>query len=229
MSENLYERTVTIDGPSGSGKGTIAVRLADYLGWHYLDSGSHFRALGYLALKNNIASDDVPSLLECLHGLQLTCEFGSQKEPIFKLFGQDISSEIRSEECSAISSKIAIHQEVRQLIVNLQREYLTPPGLVTDGRDMGTVVFPEAKFKVYLHASPNVAASRRYNQLKMGGINVSLDGVLSKMRQRDVRDSSRKVAPLRVASDAYFLDTDNLSVDEVFQKILGFVEDKGDP
>ncbi len=227
MAENLNDKIITIDGPGGSGKGTIAIRLANYLGWNYLDSGSHFRALAYVALQNKVDYADVPSLLKFLGELRLTSEFTNENEVSFKLNGKDVSAEIRHESCSAMASKIAIHGEVRQLIVKLQGDFLAEPGLVTDGRDMGTIVFPGAKFKIYLHASSVIAANRRHNQLKKSGIDVSLEEVLSEMKQRDMRDLSRKVAPLKVAPDAYFLDTDDLSIDQVFQKALMFIERDG--
>jgi cytidylate kinase len=220
MSSNV----VTIDGPSGSGKGTVAVLLAKYLGYNYLDSGVHFRALGYLALKQSVSSDDEPALIGLLETMQLQMSLNEDFSLNVTLNGEDVSTKLRNEDVANFASKIAIHKGVRSKIVDIQRGFLQGPGLVTDGRDMGTVVFPEAKWKIYLSVSLEVAAQRRYEQLKKQGINVSLGDVLSKMKQRDMRDCKRKVAPLEQALDAYFLDTDNLTVEQVVDKARLFIE-----
>ncbi len=215
---------VTIDGPGGSGKGTIALKIAQILGWHYLDSGSHYRSLALLALKNGISANDSSKLIQLFDDFKLQSSIDSGSKVIFSLNNVDVTDDIRSEECGQVASQIAIHPAIRSKVLELQRDYLCPPGLVTDGRDMGTVVFPDAKWKIYLHASPEVTASRRFLQLKERGIDVNLEDILYEMEQRDVRDSKRDVAPLRVAPGAYYLDTDELTISQVVDKAVTFIQ-----
>ncbi len=207
---------ITIDGPSGSGKGTVGELLAKKLGWHFLDSGALYRALALTALKQHIDLTDVSALREL--AINLDIEFILDCKIILK--GQDVSREIRTEECSLAASKVAVLPEIRKVLLNRQREFRRTPGLVADGRDMGTVVFPEAQLKIFLIADQKERAERRYRQLQQQGINVSLHDVFQDLLNRDKRDELRNVAPLKPASDAKVIDTTKLTIDEVLRKIL---------
>jgi cytidylate kinase len=209
---------ITIDGPSGSGKGTVGELLAKRLGWHFLDSGALYRALALTALKRDVDLTDMFSLREL--AINLNVEFILDCKII--LMGQDISTEIRSVECGLAASKIAIIPEIRKALLDCQRNFRQAPGLVADGRDMGTVVFPDAQLKIFLKARQEERAKRRYRQLQQQGINVSLHDVFRDLQKRDKRDKLRDVAPLKPAVDAKVIDTTRLTIDEVLRKILGF-------
>ena len=214
---------ITIDGPSGTGKGTICHRLANYLGWHILDSGMIYRVLAYAAKQERISLDDEYALIHLSQDL----DFRFSKEGELILNGENIYAQVRSESCGQDASRIAVHQKLREALLAKQRAFSRAPGLVTDGRDMGTVVFPNAVLKIYLEASLEERANRRYCQLKSQENHGTLAAVLSELAIRDQRDGSRAYAPMRPAEDAIVVDTTGLSIEEVFQKILTLLKDKG--
>lgn len=207
---------VTIDGPSGTGKGTLAERLSRRLGWHCLDSGALYRALGLAATRMGLDLDAERDLGELASRLALTFEGGR-----VLLDGEDVSDVIRTETAGMAASRVAAHPAVRDALLAWQRHQAQPPGLVADGRDMGTVVFPGAPLKIYLHASPEERARRRYKQLKGKGLDANLPTLVADIRERDERDRNRPVAPLRPAEDAVVVDSSTLSIDEVLDRVLG--------
>ncbi len=210
---------IAIDGPSGSGKGTICSLLARRLGWHLLDSGALYRIVAVVAAERGIDLGDAEALAAAARGLDIRFEAGR-----VWVDGRDLSDEIRTESASEGSSRVAVLQAVRDAVLELQRAQRRPPGLVADGRDMGTVVFPDAPLKVFLDASPEVRARRRYIQLKNKGLSVSLAALLASIRERDERDRGRAVAPLRPASDAILIDSTDMSIDEVLERVLEAAE-----
>ncbi len=216
---------ITVDGPTGVGKGTVSRELAKRLGWHYLDSGVLYRVLGWLALKAESGTDDVLHLLAQFDDLDfvMTLDAGSGHLSV-QCFGEAIDAQIRTEACSQMSSILSAIPQVRQALLQRQQSCAQLPGLVTDGRDMGTVVFPEASLKIYLDASLQERAERRYKQLKAKGIDVNLSEVLAEIKARDYRDSTRAVAPLMAARDAHVIDTTHLSINEVCEKVLGLLQ-----
>jgi len=197
---------ITIDGPSGSGKGTISQHLAAKLGWHHLDSGALYRLLAYAALQQAIPLDDEAALVRLAARLSTAYRLPTPDQPAILLDGVDVGSALRTEKCGAAASKTAALPAVRAALLGWQRHYRQLPGLVADGRDMGTVVFPDATRKLFLTARPEVRAQRRYNQLKNKGINVDLAELVREVEVRDQRDSSRKASPLMPAADAVILD-----------------------
>lgn len=213
---------LTIDGPSGSGKGTLAQRIAAELGWHYLDSGALYRVLAQAALQAEIDLADESALTELAATLPVTFEVEADKLTVL-LNNQDVSLLIRSEQAGNAASKVAAIPAVRSALLQRQRDFRQTPGLVTDGRDMGTVVFPDAPFKVYLTASAEVRASRRYKQLKEKGIDSNLADLIKEITERDERDQQRDVAPLKPAADAIILDSTALGIDAVFQRVSELV------
>jgi 3-phosphoshikimate 1-carboxyvinyltransferase len=217
---------VAIDGPSGSGKGTIAEALARHLGWHRLDSGALYRSVGLAAERKGIAVEDVEGLAEMTRGLDLSFEEGA-RGLVVKLDGRDVTEAIRSEAASRAASEVAVLPAVRTALLERQRAFAIEPGLVADGRDMGTVVFPEAVLKVFLTASPEERARRRHNQLNEKGIGVSLRDLSEAIAERDERDASRAAAPLKPAADAIVLDSTELSPDKVVQRVLDWLRDRG--
>ena len=206
---------IAIDGPAGSGKGTIAQGVAQALGFHYLDSGSLYRLVALKALEAGIPLDDAPRLAQAAAGMATTFSGGR-----VELDGVDVTTAIRSPAVSAAASQVAVHPEVRRTLLARQRAFRRPPGLVADGRDMGTVVFPDASLKVYVTASAEERAKRRYKQLIEKGNPVTLAGLLREIRERDARDSARAAAPLRVAADAIVLDTTDMSIDASIAFVL---------
>ncbi len=209
---------LTIDGPSGSGKGTLAQRMASTLGWHYLDSGALYRVLAQAALLAEIDLADEIALAKIAANLPVTFQIAQNTLTVL-LNGQDVSLLIRSEQAGNAASKVAAIPSVRTALLQRQRDFRQAPGLVTDGRDMGTVVFPDAPYKVYLTASAEVRASRRYKQLKEKGIDSNLADLIVEITERDERDQQREVAPLRPAADAIILDSTALGIDTVFQRV----------
>lgn len=206
---------IAIDGPSASGKGTVAQRVAAALGFRYLDSGAIYRVAGLAARRRGVALDDVANLAPIASGLDLRFE----GERIF-LDGEDVSIEVRSEAAGRDASAIAVVPAVRAALLARQRAFQAPPGLVADGRDMGSVVFPHAELKVFLTASPESRAERRYKQLIEKGISANLEQIVGDLRERDARDAGRAAAPLKVCDDAVVLDTSRLSVDEAVEFVL---------
>jgi cytidylate kinase len=222
--EGMYsEPIITVDGPSGAGKGTISVLLAKKLGWHFLDSGAIYRVLAIASIHHQIPADDEAGLLPLASGLDVnfeTSEFGTRTI----LEGEDVSDAIRTEEVGAVASQIASLPAVREALLRRQRAFKQAPGLVADGRDMGTVVFPNAQVKIFLTASAEERASRRFNQLKDAGHGVSISRLLADITARDERDANRSVAPLVAAGDALIIDSTDLTVDQVIEKIEEFIE-----
>ncbi|MBA2655090.1 MAG: (d)CMP kinase [Gammaproteobacteria bacterium] len=212
---------ITIDGPSASGKGTIARLIAKRMKWHYLESGALYRVTAFAALQSNISSDNVIALADLAQNLPV--KFLS--DDMTKIFwsDHDITDEIHTEQYGNLASKIAAIPEVRAALLTRQRFFCTPPGLVTDGRDMGTVVFPEAKLKFFLVADCEERAKRRYMQLKKKGINVSLGSILEELAERDFRDQHRVVSPLKPASDAISIDTTQLNIEQTFEQFMEHV------
>lgn len=217
---------ITIDGPAGSGKGTIAERVASALGWHILDSGALYRLVAYSAQQKQVSFDDSAGLAQV--ALDLDVVFQAQAEGIVltMLEGEDVSQAIRSETAGEAASQVAAVGEVREALLTRQRAFASMPGLVADGRDMGTVVFPQALLKVYLTASAEVRAQRRLKQLKDHGLNANLAGLVSDIQERDARDMNREHSPLRPASDAVTIDTSALTIDEVVTQVLSLFESR---
>jgi CMP/dCMP kinase len=213
---------ITIDGPSGSGKGTIARLVAKALQWHYLESGALYRILAYALKQSHIAEDDIEKLAELAKTLPVKFE----TEEFDRIFWQhhDITDEIHTEVYGNIASKIAAVPEVRAALLSRQRVFRVNPGLVTDGRDMGTVVFPDAQIKFFLLADREERAKRRFLQLKQKGINVSLESVLNELVERDYRDQNRIISPLKPALDAILVDTTSLNIEETFKQIVGHIQ-----
>lgn len=206
---------ITIDGPSGTGKGTLAHRLAARLGLHCLDSGALYRVLGVAARISGTALTDGAALARLARDLPVC--FDQER---IELDGTDVSQQIRTEEAGMAASRLAAHPEVRQALLARQHAMARAPGLVADGRDMGTVVFPQAGLKVFLDATPEVRAERRYKQLSEKGLDANLPQLIEDIRERDARDRQREVAPLRPAADALLLDSSSMSIDEVFDQVL---------
>jgi len=214
---------ITIDGPGGSGKGTVGQRLAWKFGWEFLDSGALYRLVGLSALKRDIKLDSIRELANLARNLtaQFAVKEGVQgTEGIILLDDQDVSSKLRTEECASAASQVAQYDDVREALLERQRAFRVAPGLVADGRDMGTVVFPDAQLKVFLTASAEIRAQRRYKQLKTKCASVSLSAILADIQARDYRDTHRSVSPLVPADDAVILDTTLMSVGDVEQKVL---------
>ena len=212
---------ITVDGPGGSGKGTISLLLARELGWHFLDSGAIYRALALAALQQSVDLDNINGLVGLAKDLPVVFD-----EFQVCLNGEDVTQAMRSERCGSAASKIAVFPEVREALLARQRAFLQPPGLVADGRDMGTVVFPQAPIKLYLEASLAERAKRRYLQLKDTEKNVTLDGILHEIEQRDKRDKNRVSAPLSPAKDAVIIDTTGMSISSVFSAVMQVVKQR---
>jgi len=219
---------ITIDGPSGSGKGVITHRVAAALGFHILDSGALYRLIGLAARRRGIPFDDEGALAAAAATMSIRFEpTGNPEEPLRVLMdGADVTLAIRTDQAGADASAVAPLPRVRDAIKAFQRGFRQAPGLVADGRDMGTVVFPGADVKIYLTASAEARAERRYNQLKHKDIGVSLHDLFSSIRERDRRDMERTVAPLRPAEDAVTIDSTTMSIDEVFAAVMAVVTEK---
>lgn len=220
MNTPLKAPVITIDGPCGVGKGTIAHLLSRKLHWHVLDSGAIYRALGFAAREKGVSLDDGEQLSALAKGLDLRFRVDIPGHCRVILEGLDITSEIRQPGMDEIASKIAIFPGVRTALLPHQRAFAELPGLVADGRDMGTVVFPDATVKVYLEGSAEERAKRRHNQLIKKGINATLAQVFAELIERDTRDSSRAAAPLRPAEDAHIIDSTELTIQQVIDQIL---------
>ncbi|MFP4611585.1 MAG: (d)CMP kinase [Thiohalophilus sp.] len=212
---------LTLDGPSGSGKGTIASRVARTLGWHLLDSGALYRLVALGAARRGIPMADAAALADYASGMDVAFEVQPDSgEVLAKLDGEAVGDAIRTEQCGNDASRVAALGAVREALLQRQRDFRQPPGLVADGRDMGTTVFPDAGLKIYLTASAEVRAERRYKQLKEKGISASVAGLLREIAERDARDTERQSSPLKPAADALVLDTSALGIDEVVEQVL---------
>jgi len=216
---------LTIDGPSGSGKGTISRAVADRLGWHYLDSGAIYRAVGQAAAWEGLDLSDAESVAACAARTDIRFTSGPDGEPHVLVNGKDATRALRSETAAAAASAIAAHPPVRAALLDLQLRFRQAPGLVADGRDMGTVIFPDAPYKVFLTASAAERARRRYKQLKDKGVSVNLDSLLHEIAARDERDAGRAVAPLKPAADAVFLDSTGMPITDVIARVLSVLPD----
>ena len=216
---------ITVDGPSGAGKGTLCMLLADKLGFHLLDSGAIYRVLALAAIHHGLdtESEDVLVPLATHLDVQFIAE-GDLVKVILE--GEDVSGELRKEETGMAASKVAALPRVREALLRRQRAFSAAPGLVADGRDMGTVVFPEAEAKIFLDASAEERASRRLKQLQQKGLDVRFDDLLSEIQERDDRDRNRPVAPLRPAEDALVLDSTSMNIEQVVEKALHYIESK---
>ncbi|HYD95958.1 MAG TPA: (d)CMP kinase [Noviherbaspirillum sp.] len=206
---------ITIDGPTASGKGTVAHRVADQLGFHYLDSGALYRLTALSALRQQVALNDEHALAKLAE--RLPCRFSGDQ---VWLGNENVSAAIRAEEVGNTASKIAALPTVRHALVSLQLGFRIAPGLVADGRDMGTVIFPHAALKVFLTASVDARAERRYKQLIDKGFPANIEDLLKDLRERDARDSNRTIAPLKPAEGAHILDTSHMTADEAVEQVL---------
>jgi len=216
---------VTIDGPVGSGKGTIARGVARGLGWHLLDSGALYRLLALAAGRKGIVLDDVSGLVSLAASLDVRFGSDDEDEEQIWLGGEDVTRAIRTEESGAGASAVAVLQPVRDALLSLQRDFLQAPGLVADGRDMGTHVFADAGLKVFLTATPEERARRRHKQLNDKGIDVSLAALSRDIEERDRRDSERSVAPLRPAEDARVVDSTGRSIEDITATVLDWASE----
>ncbi len=212
---------VTIDGPAGAGKGTISRLVAQALGWGYLDSGALYRAVGIAASWEGIGLDEPEQLAACASRTNIQFVTQDHDEPKIFVNGKEATDEIRSELAGSMASALAAQPLVRQALIALQRSFQSPPGLVADGRDMGTVIFPEAAYKFFLTASPMERAQRRYKQLIGKGVSVKLDSLLHEIVARDARDANRAVAPLKPADDAVIIDSTSMPIAQVIEYVLG--------
>lgn len=213
---------ITIDGPSGAGKGTVSRAVAKKLAWNYLDSGSIYRSLAISALDQQANLDDEQAMAEIAANMDLGFDCGD--ELVVRLAGTDITQRLPTEETGAAASKVAAYPTVRAVLLQKQKDFRQLPGLVADGRDMGTVVFSNAEIKVFLTASAEERAKRRFKQLKEKGIDANIEKITREIQERDRRDSERKTAPLIAADDALYLDSSDLTIDEVINKVLELTE-----
>ena len=215
---------VAIDGPSGSGKGSLAINVARELGFHLLDSGAIYRLLALKALQQGVDLDDETDLLALLENFDIRFEFGDELAVPY-LDGVDVSAELRREATGDAASRVARHAAVRRGLLDLQRGFFRPPGLVADGRDMGTVVFPQARFKFFLYASVEIRAQRRYKQLINMGLSANIAELQADIAERDERDQGRDVSPLKPAEDALVVDSSLLDLAQVTKLVLSHIRD----
>ncbi len=217
---------ITVEGPRRAGKGTLCYALAQKLGFDFLDSGAIYRITALAATKKAIPLDDENALAEI--GQNLDVQFIPQDGEVNVILnGENVGDQIRTAEAGQNASKVAAFPKVRQALLQRQRDFASEKGLIADGRDMGTVVFPEAQIKLFLDASAEERAKRRVKQLQSKGFNANFDEILAEIKERDFRDRNRAVAPLVPAADALLLDSTNLSIDEVIQQVLDYISSKG--
>ena len=220
---------ITVDGPSGVGKGTMSQMLADKLGWHLLDSGALYRITAFAASESDTDLKDEPAIAEIARNLDVVFRSdGADSGGGVKveLSGRDISGDIRTETAGNNASIVAALPAVREALLQRQRDFAEAPGLIADGRDMGTTVFPDSPLKFYLTASAEVRAERRYNQLKEKGLYVNVASLAEEIRERDDRDSNRAASPLKPADDAVVVDTSSMSIEKVFQHMIEMVQSR---
>jgi CMP/dCMP kinase len=229
MNDNTVP-VLTIDGPSGSGKGTVGQILAQRLGWHFLDSGALYRALGVAAEQAGVSFEDRPALARLATSMDIRFVPRTDGAPaVVLLHGAEIGDRLRTEGSGRLASIVAAIPEVRQALLQKQHSFRQPPGLVADGRDMGSTVFPDAILKVFLTASPEVRAARRHKQLMEKGFDVNLPRLLDEIRERDARDAGRAVSPLKPAEDACILDTSQLDISGVVERVHGLLQQRHRP
>lgn len=212
---------LAIDGPSGSGKGTVSRAVARSLGWNFLDSGAIYRSLAMAIIRADVSWDDMDTIVSIAQEMQL--EFSPTEPPEVWLNGENVIDLIATETCGSAASRMAADGSVRRALLDKQKSFRRLPGLVADGRDMGTVVFKDARYKIFLTASAEVRAIRRYKQLKEKGLDVNLAGLTREIEERDRRDRERAESPLVMAQDAILIDSSNLDVHEVIQQVLQHV------
>ncbi len=218
---------LTIDGPSGSGKGTVGQLLGQWLGWHFLDSGALYRALGVAADRAQVDLENQAALARLAMGMDIRFTPGADGDSVaVMLNGEEVGNILRTEESGRRASILAAIPAVRRALLQKQHSFRQPPGLVADGRDMGSTVFPDALLKVYLTASPEVRAARRYKQLKEKGFDVNLRRLLDEIRERDARDAERETSPLKPAFDACILDTSQLDISGVVEHVQGLLQQR---
>ena len=216
---------LTLDGPSGVGKGTVASIIAQKLDWHLLDSGAIYRAFAIVARDNDIKIDDIDGLLKLANNFDISFKLNSNHEPLnVYLNNVEVSSELRTEKTAALASQFAKIESLRKTLLVKQRQFKKLPGLVADGRDMGTVVFPDAPFKVFLTAEVEERAKRRLKQLQETGIAGNISHTLAEVQKRDERDVNRQHSPLMPAKDALVIDTTNLTINEVITKVMALIK-----
>jgi len=221
---------LAIDGPSGSGKGTVGQLLAQRLGWHFLDSGALYRALGVAANRAEVDLGDKPALARLAMAMDIRFLPRSGGDVVdVRLNGEEVGDRLRTEESGRRASILAAIPEVRLTLLQKQHSFRRPPGLVADGRDMGSAVFPDAILKVYLTATPEIRAERRYKQLKDKGFDVNLRRLLDEIRERDARDARREASPLKPASDACILDTSQLDISGVVERVYSLLQERQRP
>jgi cytidylate kinase len=212
---------LTIDGPSGAGKGTVSRAVAKKLGWNYLDSGSIYRSLAIAVLKQHVDLEDEAAIVAIAKVMVL--EFDCGNELVVSLDGVDITGQIALESTGNTASIVAAMPEVRSVLLQKQKDFKQLPGLVADGRDMGTVVFPDAEYKVFLTASAAERAKRRYKQLIEKGIDANLARLTNEIEERDHRDMKREIAPLAMANDAFYIDSSDMALDAVIEEVLNLI------
>lgn len=221
MTESSPIPVVAIDGPSGAGKGTLSRLVANRLGYHLLDSGALYRLTALAAMNAGADLDDPEAVAVVARHLDVLFEAGEEDTRIL-LQEQDVSREIRTEAVSMNASRVAAYPPVREALLQRQRDFCQEPGLVADGRDMGTTVFPDSGVKIFLTASPEARAERRYLQLREKGEKVDMDALVADIRERDKRDSERAVSPLKPADDAHLVDSTHLTIEQVLERILEY-------
>lgn len=217
---------IAIDGPAGAGKSTIAKRVAEELNFMYVDTGALYRAVALCAIQKNIEPDDSQRVSEMLSEIKVQLAFNYRFEKVVLLDGRDVSSQIRTPEVSMAASKISALPQVRAYLLDLQRDIAKENNVIMDGRDIGTVVLPDARVKIFLTASPQVRAERRYKELEEKGADVSFDEVLRDVNERDYNDSHRQTAPLKPAEDSVFVDTTDLDFEQSVEKIISVIKER---